>query len=279
MKSHVAFLLALVLGTSDASPRQSTSPRGYSSSLRRCDGTPSVPIHRRACSLFLWDAPSALFYKWCHHLLKDHLIEGKGGHMYVRFESNSILQLLYPCSRYSPNKCLICGGSYPDHLELWWSKHLYTPFDRHLDETYHSALTLNSEQEAVTMKPTKAKGRNSKAPIIITTAPSFAFHKKYVEDVSDVITKEGNRTKQMQLIMEKYIRNKKQKLSGWTMQTFPRFQVGYILPPIEQQDDTDSGNNAKPCLVHGIVRSIVLGAFNNYIYLQETENAKLQGNR
>lgn len=122
------------------------------SSLLPCNGVPRAPLNRRACGFFVWDAPSALFYKWCHHLLKDSLIEGKGGHMvssfpvcyplptffsvnwssdtthvtqqYVRFESNSILQLLYPCSRYSPNECIVCGGSYPDHLELWWSKNL-----------------------------------------------------------------------------------------------------------------------------------------------------------
>jgi hypothetical protein len=46
-----------------------------------CNGVPSVPTHRRACNFYIWDAPSALFYKWCHHLVKDHIYEGKGGHM------------------------------------------------------------------------------------------------------------------------------------------------------------------------------------------------------
>ena len=46
-----------------------------------CNGVPVVPKSRRACNFYIWDAPSALFYKWCHHLLKDNLYEGKGGHM------------------------------------------------------------------------------------------------------------------------------------------------------------------------------------------------------
>jgi len=64
-----------------------------------CDGVPSVPQTRRACNLFIWDAPSALLYKWCHHLLKDHLIEGKGGRM-VGF-----LSVGYSDLTYHPSTC------------------------------------------------------------------------------------------------------------------------------------------------------------------------------
>ena len=48
-------------------------------SHRDC-GTPTmIRSNRRACNMFLWDAPSALLYKWCNHLLKDNLYEGRGG--------------------------------------------------------------------------------------------------------------------------------------------------------------------------------------------------------
>jgi hypothetical protein len=33
----------------------------------------------RACGFFIWDGPSALLYRWCHHLLKDCVYEGLGG--------------------------------------------------------------------------------------------------------------------------------------------------------------------------------------------------------
>ena len=34
---------------------------------------------RTACSVYIWNAPSALLHKWCHHLQKDNIYEGLGG--------------------------------------------------------------------------------------------------------------------------------------------------------------------------------------------------------
>lgn len=34
---------------------------------------------RRACGFYLWDAPSAILYRWCHHLQRDCIYEGRGG--------------------------------------------------------------------------------------------------------------------------------------------------------------------------------------------------------
>jgi hypothetical protein len=40
----------------------------------------SASLPRRvACGLYLWDAPSALLHKWCHHLIRDCVFEGRGG--------------------------------------------------------------------------------------------------------------------------------------------------------------------------------------------------------
>lgn len=33
----------------------------------------------RACGFYIWDAPSALLHKWCNHLMKDCVYEGRGG--------------------------------------------------------------------------------------------------------------------------------------------------------------------------------------------------------
>lgn len=41
---------------------------------------------RRACGLYIWNAPSALLYKWTNHLLQDCIYEGKGGRK-VRIEA------------------------------------------------------------------------------------------------------------------------------------------------------------------------------------------------
>jgi hypothetical protein len=81
----VGLLLALLLQFADgAQAGGSTSSarsrsRKPTSSLTPCNGVPTVSANRRACNFFIWDAPSALFYKWCRHLLKDNIYEGRGG--------------------------------------------------------------------------------------------------------------------------------------------------------------------------------------------------------
>jgi hypothetical protein len=34
---------------------------------------------RKACGLYLWNAPSALLSIWCNHLARDNVFEGRGG--------------------------------------------------------------------------------------------------------------------------------------------------------------------------------------------------------
>ena len=191
----------------------------------RCDGKATIPTHRKACGFYIWDFPSALLYVWCHRLLRDRVYEGKGGYIFVRYESNSILKLLYPCNRYSPNKCMICGGSYEDHLELWWSKHLYSPFDLYLDQTYNDALTIKEEEartkrqrsrrnhSGIQRNQTRRKSSNrqssvkksSAAPLqILSEPPKFCYHKRYVEDVSEIIRGIKDSKERRKRIKEKF---------------------------------------------------------------------------
>jgi hypothetical protein len=41
--------------------------------------TNSIASNRRACHLYIWNAPSALLSRWCNHLQKDNIYEGRGG--------------------------------------------------------------------------------------------------------------------------------------------------------------------------------------------------------
>jgi hypothetical protein len=81
----VGLLLAFLVQFTDGSHvgGSTSSARSRSrkptSSHTPCNGVPTVSVNRRACNFFIWDAPSALFYKWCHHLLKDNIYEGRGG--------------------------------------------------------------------------------------------------------------------------------------------------------------------------------------------------------
>ncbi len=71
---------------------------------------PNRRQRRRACGFYLWDAPSALFYYWCHHLQRDCIYEGRGGHK-VRTNLKSFLSQLQWYSR------CIAGCNHPI---FWW---------------------------------------------------------------------------------------------------------------------------------------------------------------
>ena len=219
---------------------------------RSCNGVPSVPNQRRACNFFVWDLRSAVLYKWCHHLLKDHIYEGKGGHLFVRYESNSILQLLYPCSRYAPNQCLTCGGHFTDHLHLWWSKHLYTPFDRHIDNTYQDGLKL------IDGGPERRGRRSSSSkestPEVVGK-PIFTFHRRYVQDVSDMIYK----TKE----------NRKSKFPSMTLTQFPSIRLAYVTPTLPKD-----GKGKRSSFTLRLARKLCMDRLENLIELQEIENKR-----
>jgi hypothetical protein len=74
-------------------PVSSFISKGSASSQRERQSGPPVGLTsisamaagRRACGLYVWDAPSALLHKWCTHLMRDCIYEGRGGHK-VRVE-------------------------------------------------------------------------------------------------------------------------------------------------------------------------------------------------
>lgn len=198
---------------------------------------------------------------------------------FVRFETSSVLQLLYPCSRYSPNRCLLCGGSYPDHLELWWSKHLYRPFDRQLDRTYKEALEVEEEVEyrkrPLSSKYQMAKfGQEANEPSLhrVTKPPRFAFHKRYVLDATDLFDgidkksakeKREIRKKTLQLAKEKW-GDDVSSLTG--MMSIDDHKV-FILPGIREQP-----GRKRPALSLVATRFLVRAAVERLIQLQHRDN-------
>jgi hypothetical protein len=96
---------------------------------------------------------------------------------FVRIEPGSMLQLLYPCTRYSPDKCLLCGGTFRDHLTLWWSKHLYTAFDLHVGRTMKDGV--------VQRDPSGPSSKSNKKQLSRQT--DFIFHRKYVTDIGQIL--------------------------------------------------------------------------------------------
>jgi hypothetical protein len=75
--------------SSSPSPSSSSSSRKASNNILKCrSGSSSVDASNsairsmatgRACNLYIWNAPSALLSKWCLHLQRDRVYEGRGG--------------------------------------------------------------------------------------------------------------------------------------------------------------------------------------------------------
>lgn len=114
-----------------------------------------------------------------------------------------MLQLLYPCSQYSSDRCLLCGGTFRDHLTLWWAKHLYTPFDRFVDRVYRDGVVREIESS------NDNYSRKMKALPSVLNEPTteYAFHRRYVLDISHVlrgITSQQQRTRVTQRELAKW---------------------------------------------------------------------------
>jgi hypothetical protein len=95
-----------------------------------------------------------------------------------------MLQLLYPCNQYSPDKCLLCGGTFRDHLTLWWAKNLYTPYDLYLDRVYQDGAVHSPMEDD---KYTKLKTKNTKASSNTPLDVDFCYHRRYVIDVTHLL--------------------------------------------------------------------------------------------
>lgn len=257
----------------------------------------------RACSLYVWDAPSSLLHKWCQHLLKDCVYEGLGGQKFVRIEPGSILQLLYPCSRYSPDRCVLCGGTHRDHLTLWWGKHLYTPFDQSMEKTYasgsvlepkfpalpkpkrsprqgrsHSVSSSSSSRKSYTNRGPKRGVKNSRSRSTSprTTEPpmirSFAFHRLYVTDFETLaqgITDKKERTRKLRRELTKI-----QAKTGARMEI--RMLTDKNLAYVVSAAASIDGPKRSQSITSLFSRYVVLNAIDRLIGMQETENDNIR---
>jgi hypothetical protein len=192
---------------------------------------------------------------------------------FVRIAPGSILQLLYPCSRYSIDKCFLCGGSYRDHLTLWWSKHLYTPYDRWLDQTNQEArpslliLPTSTLTSRKTMDNTNLQQKQSKSK-------RWAFHRNYVID--DVVLRERatsrtKKTSKKTIVDDEPVPVMEQRqvlLNGGLMK--------YYIPQSSVPSQVSNSNNQEyvclgPTILHWAVRALTLNAVDNLILLESKE--------
>jgi len=180
---------------------------------------------------------------------------------------------------------MICGGSAPDHLELWWSKNnLYSPFDQYLDKTYHDALTIDDEDvvHAVitdgggTSSQNRKRGRfhnkslpsTRTTPTIMTGPPTFAFHKRYVEDVSDIVSGVEDPKEQINLIKKKFTTLRSGMI--YRIKKAPVTGVAYLSPSISGRRN-DNKNYTKKDTFIDMLSIIALGRIEDLILDQAIE--------
>ena len=252
------------------SPRRS---RPMSTSVETKSIGPSSPedagAHqpRKACGLFIWDFPSAFLSRWCHRLQKGCEYEGRGGERFVRIRPGSMLQLLYPCSRYAPDKCLVCGGRYIDHLTLWWFKHMYSPLDQMMDRDL---------QRAITELPPEKKTDPPRADF--ANGPRFAFHRRYVLDAEEALriknkpypmTPTETRKRLQRAFRQRYpLHPEFTDTSKGTLVKMPNSVSSFIYPQF-------SSSGKAPTTLVVIVREIVLTAVEQLIRLEIGDRSTL----
>ena len=97
-----------------------------------------------ACSFFFWNPISFAKYKVCNHVLKGKVIEGKYGKKYVRIPKHSLLEMLYPCEQYAPDRCALCKKGFEHHLKRSWKRRWNSHFDTYLDQTLNDSIVHGS---------------------------------------------------------------------------------------------------------------------------------------
>ena len=94
-----------------------------------------------------------------------------------------------------------------------------------------------------------------------------------MRDVSDWVRGEKDMEAQMELVRRNLTkeRRKKSGVKAMRLTKFPQFDISYVVPQSSKEEESKSS------LIMRFARSLVLGALDNLIMIQETENRKLRG--
>lgn len=223
---------------------------------------------------------------------------------FVRIQPGSMLQLLYPCSQYSLDKCVLCGGTFRDHLTLWWSKHLYTPYDRYLDQVYHESMeqttTLDARNDKLNRKRNDSGIQKSSFARKDDSIVKFGYHHQYVLDITSLfenIQKPRDKAKALyQAIQQRYHQSTLPHININTMEqrTWPRFtnqsKMKYLIPrhnSVLVDNNNILHHNGSPStapttrrpnqsFILWFARDLCLDAIDRLLDLQQQHNTKLE---
>jgi hypothetical protein len=181
-----------------------------------------------------------------------------------------MLQLLYPCSQYRTDKCIFCGGTFQDHLTLWWSKHFYTPLDRYLDRVYQDGVVVRSAET------------NSGAKLSLSKT-TFGYHHRYVLDIThlfDGIQKPREKLRILQrAISQQYksnitnVRIDQMEQHKWRrLSSQP--EIKYVVPHADGLSGVLPLNAPTKTLILWMARDICLDAINKLLDLQAIDHKR-----
>lgn len=144
-------------------------------------------------------------------------------------------------------------------MTLWWSKHIYSPYDLYLDRTYVHGVLQKVESESQNRQVSSRA--NNAAPL------RFAFHTHYVLDIGLLLNGIARRSDRR--------RKLRQALQEHTYVSAPadmKMCLGtvYVIPKIEPARRT-VGN-----AILTLVRNRVIEAVDYLIHIEEKENQRLQ---
>ena len=218
----------------------------------------------KACSFYVWNAPSAGLYRLCHYLQQDCTYEGRGGRKFIYIRPGSLLHILHPLCPKSKDPCLVCGGNYRDHMTLRWAKHLYRPLDLHIDRTFREGYRNN--EPLVTTTGT----RKVKQLIPVQNPIQLSFHKRYVSDVTDRLAGCNTNEETQSAILEQEMK-KNISFDSIEMRTVLPGKKSYVVPSPEPPTLQN--------LLFRMIKATVLERIDGLISMEMLEEEDLNSRR
>jgi hypothetical protein len=206
---------------------------------------------------------------------------------FVRVRPGSMLQLLHPSSRYSADRCILCGGSFRDHLSLWWYLRggLYSPYDRYVDSVLKDGVELSRVSTPAPTRPRRRKRKwftsrtRSPEPVVRRESRRYVFHRRYVHEI------EPKHKSSDRISYSSY-----QNGTTWYIEKHALIAgrpISYRFPLWDERPNTkttSTSNKSKsgkpsigakpPSIMPLLVKGLLLPAVEHLMYLEERDNRR-----
>jgi hypothetical protein len=198
-----------------------------------------------------------------------------------------MLQLLYPCNQYSPDKCLLCGGTFRNHLTLWWAKNFYTPYDRILDQVYQDGVVHAASSSRVDTRQNRKRPVQSSVQSHNTDDIDFCYHQRYVIDITRLfhgIRTKPEKTRVLQsAISQRYnqfmddVTIESMEQRGRRNASSKQSSVKYVVPRTNADSDYFKLSVPTKVAIWLFARDMCLDAVDKLLDLEATDRERMKG--